>query len=77
MFESGGGGNNSKLFVCLTSPPPPPGVTLQAQIPLREGRGPVCADNSFQDCVLDLKSIDLPYKMMIGCSRNGEIKLWR
>ncbi len=77
--SSPGGGRTGlhKLFVCHTSPPPPAAATLQAQVPLREHRGPLGADKSFQDCVLDLKSIDLPFKMMVGCSRSGEIKLWR
>lgn len=30
-----------------------------------------------QDAILDLKNIDLPMKLMLSASREGEIKLWR
>ncbi|CAM9693827.1 unnamed protein product [Heterosigma akashiwo] len=33
--------------------------------------------NRHNDAILDLKSVDLPTKMIISCSRDGIVKLWK
>jgi len=69
-----GSGN---LFMCYVPETPSTDRLLQAHLPIKEGRGLNTAPASFKDAVLDLKSIDLPMRLMISCSRDGEIKLWR
>ena len=52
-------------------------LSKQAQMPLREGRGPLPVVSTFKDTILDLKSIDLPARMILSCGRDGDIRLWR
>jgi phosphoinositide-3-kinase regulatory subunit 4 len=71
------GGFHGKLFMCLDSNVPSADTVLKAQMPLREGRGPLPVVSTYKDSILDLKSIDLPARMILSCGRDGDIKLWR
>jgi phosphoinositide-3-kinase regulatory subunit 4 len=66
-----------KLFLSYDSPATSQDSILQAHLPLREGRGPQQSNSVFRDSITDLKSIDIPMRMMISASKDGEIKLWR
>ena len=71
--SSGQGGT----LYCYDTTTPSPNTMLQAQVPVREGRGPCQADTGSKGAILDLKIIDYPKKMLISCGRDGDIKLWR
>jgi phosphoinositide-3-kinase regulatory subunit 4 len=66
-----------KLFLSYDSAIPSQDSILQAHLPLREGRGPLQPTSGFRDSITDLKSIDIPMRIMISASKDGEIKLWR
>eukprot|EP01041_Mallomonas_annulata_P005779 gene5779-11677_t len=66
-----------RLLVCYDADVPNADVILQTHRPLREGRGPVPPTGGFKDEILDLKSVELPMRMIISSSRDGQIKLWR
>ena len=66
-----------KLYMCLDSSIPSPDTMLKAHMPLREGRGPLPVVSNYRDSILDLKSLDVPARMILSCGRDGEIKLWR
>ena len=70
-------GLSGKLFICLDSAIPSPNTMLKAQMPLREGRGPMPVVPNYKDAISDLKSMDLPTRMILSCGRSGDIKLWR
>eukprot|EP01038_Epipyxis_sp_PR26KG_P008875 gene8875-11972_t len=69
--------STNKLFVCYITATPSPDKMLQAHLPIREGRGICGANPNFKDAITDLKHIDIPLKLLISSSRDGEIKLWR
>lgn len=80
-----------KLFICYVPATPSVDKILQAHLPIREGRGIGLPSNNckvrlelifflskvFQDAILDLKNVDLPIRLLVSGSRDGEIKLWR
>ena len=63
--------------MCLDSTIPSPNTMLKAQVPIRENRGPLSVVSNYKDTILDLKSIDLPTRMVLSCGKDGDIKLWR
>jgi phosphoinositide-3-kinase regulatory subunit 4 len=70
-------GTASSLFVCYDADVPSRENVVPAHLPLREQRGLAAASVSHGDAVLDLKGIDLPSKMMLSCSRDGVVKVWK
>ena len=73
----GGEVTDSRFFVCRDAEPAPPEATPSGDLPLAEQRGAVAPPTAHRDAILDLKSIDLPIKMMLSCSRDGVVKCWR
>lgn len=67
----------NKLFVCYVAETPSADKILQAHLPVREGRGVTLPSANFKDAILDLKTIDLPLRLMLSSSKDGDIKLWR
>jgi hypothetical protein len=68
---------DSRLFVCRDNAAPPPEAASPTDVPLLDQRGPVAPPTAHRDAILDLKSIDLPIKMMLSSSRDGVVKCWR
>eukprot|EP01035_Chromulina_nebulosa_P016924 gene16924-22415_t len=66
-----------KLFVSYDTDLPSTDAIVQAQLPMREGRGPMPPANNFKDAIVDLKTIDIPIRLMISSSKDGTVKLWR
>ena len=46
-------------------------------LPQQPLHGPTLPSPNHSDAVLDLKTIDLPIKMMLSSSRDGIVKCWR
>jgi len=67
----------NQLFVCRDASPPSPETVPAQYRPLTEKRGIVRPPNRHSDAVLDLKNVDLPMKMILSCSRDGVVKLWK
>jgi len=72
-----GDGLAGRLFVCYDSAMPSIDVTLPAHLPLRSDRGPLAPNPGFRGAVLDIKSVDLPIRGLLACSKDGVIKLWK
>lgn len=72
-----GEGLSGRLFVCYDSAMPSIDVTLPAHLPLRGDRGPLAPNPGFRSAILDIKSIDLPIRGLLACSKDGIIKLWK
>ena len=70
-------GLHDRLFTCYDATMPTPETTIAAHLPQRQQRGPIPASTNHRDAVLDLKMVELPMKMMLSCSRDGDIKGWR
>eukprot|EP01039_Chlorochromonas_danica_P000671 gene672-726_t len=74
-------GNNDaspgRLFVCYVSSLPSAQTLMQTHQPVRELRGLVAPSVNCRDGVTDLKDLEVPMRMLISASRDGEIKLWR
>lgn len=66
-----------KLLVCYTPAAPSTDKILRSQLPLRENRGLGTPSVNFRDSILDLKDIELPQRLLMASSRDGEIKLWK
>ena len=63
--------------MCYDCDEPSNDVITQSHLPIKESRGPVKAYTNFRDSVTDLKCIDIPLRMMISSSKDGQIKIWR
>ena len=69
----GESGQKTRLLVSYgASEPGPDNSPLQQQL-----HGPTLPSPNHSDAVLDLKTIDLPIKMMLSSSRDGVVKCWR
>ncbi len=66
-----------KLFVCYSSATPSSDKILQSHLPVREGRGLTAPTVNFRDVITDLKDIDVPIRLLLSSSKDGEIKIWR
>ncbi len=66
-----------KLFVCYSSATPSSDKILQSHLPIREGRGLTAPTVNFKDVITDLKDIDVPIRLLLSSSKDGEIKIWR
>lgn len=66
-----------KLFVCYSSSTPSADKILQSHLPVRESRGLTLPTVNYKDTILDLKDVDVPIKLLLSSSRDGEIKIWR
>ncbi|KAJ1426931.1 hypothetical protein B484DRAFT_450462 [Ochromonadaceae sp. CCMP2298] len=71
------GGGTGKLFVCYVAATPSADKILQSHLPIREGRGVVLPSVNTKDAVLDLKTLELPLRLVVSGGRDGEIKLWK
>ena len=67
----------NSIFVCYDAEVPSPENVVPSHLPVREQRGLVLPSNCHTDAILDLKSVDLPSKMMLSCDRAGIVKMWR
>jgi len=77
-FEAPAGeGLAGRLFVCYDSAMPSIDVSLPVHLPLRGDRGPLAPNPGFRSAILDIKSIDLPIRGLLACSKDGVIKLWK
>lgn len=76
-YDAPAAGNGSAFFVCTDHRAPPPDALDPADAPHLMQRGPVAPPSAHKDAVLDLKSIDLPLKLMLSSSRDGVVKCWR
>lgn len=63
--------------MCRDSPLPPLVVTPPSQIPLREMRGPVAPPTCHTGAIMDLKTVDVPVRLLLSCSRDETVKVWR
>ena len=69
---------HGRLFVCHdSSVPTNESSEMSPHLPQREFRGPRAPATHHQDTIMDLKTVDLPFRMMISCSKDGAIKGWR
>ena len=76
-YDAPAAGDGSAFFVCTDHRAPPPDALDPADAPHLMQRGPVAPPSAHKDAVLDLKSIDLPLKLMLSSSRDGVVKCWR
>lgn len=72
-----GPGHASSLLVCYDAEVPARHNVVPSHLPLREQRGLVLPSGAHTDAILDLKSVDLPHKMMLSSSRDGVVKCWK
>ena len=70
-------GLDGRLFVCYDSALPSLDASLPSHLPLRGDRGPLTSNGAHTNDIMDLKSIDVPIKGLLSCSKDGIIKLWR
>jgi hypothetical protein len=63
--------------VCYDAEVPARHNVVPSHLPLREQRGLVLPSGAHTDAILDLKSVDLPHKMMLSSSRDGVVKCWK
>jgi WD40 repeat protein len=66
-----------KLLVCYSPALPSADKIAQSQLPQRENRGLGSVPGNFRDSVLDLKDLEVPQKLLLSSSRDGEIKVWK
>ena len=76
-YDAPAAGDGSAFFVCTDHRAPPTDALDPADAPHLMQRGPVAPPSAHKDAVLDLKSIDLPLKLMLSSSRDGVVKCWR
>ena len=74
---SGATATDTRFFVCRDHDAPIPEAQDPEDTPHLMQRGPVPPPSAHADAVLDLKSIDLPIKLMLSSSRDGVVKCWR
>jgi len=67
----------SSLLVCYDAEVPARHNVVPSHLPLREQRGLVLPSGAHTDAILDLKTVDLPRKMMLSSSRDGVVKCWK
>lgn len=67
----------NKLFISYDCNETSHDVITQSHLPIKETRGPVKTPTTLRDAVTDLKCIDIPLRLMISSSNDGQIKIWR
>lgn len=65
-----------KLFVCHEFSTTPQDLCLSSQLPLREERGLTAPSLGHTDTITDLKSVELPIRMVLSSSKDGTVKGW-
>jgi phosphoinositide-3-kinase regulatory subunit 4 len=67
----------TQLVVSYDREVPREEMLAPSQLPVRDERGPITARAGHDDAVLDLKGLELPFKMCLSSSRDGMVTAWR
>lgn len=69
--------DGQRLILCRHSPAPRHSEIDSSRFPRMVERGPFRTDNRHTDCISDLKLLSSPERLLVSCSRDSTVKLWR
>ncbi|GAB5036799.1 vps15 protein kinase, partial [Nannochloropsis oceanica] len=69
--------STGKLFLCQDFLLPPIEAILPSRLPVREQRGPVTPVTHHTNVIMDLKTVEVPMRLMLSCSKDETVKVWR
>ena len=69
--------DGQRLMLCRQAPAPRHNDVESSRFPRMVERGPFRTESRHTDSVMDVKLLNSPEKMMISCSRDCTIKMWR
>lgn len=69
--------DGQRLMLCRQAPVPRHSEVDSSRIPRMVERGPCQTENRHQDSVQDMKILSFPEKLLVSCSRDSTVKLWR
>jgi phosphoinositide-3-kinase regulatory subunit 4 len=69
--------DGQRLMLCRQAPAPRHNEIESSRIPRMVERGPSRTENRHQDSVQDVKILNFPEKLLVSCSRDSTVKLWR
>jgi len=69
--------DGQRLILCRQAPTPRPSEIETSRFPRTVERGPFRSENRHSDSISDLKLLTSPERLLISCSRDSTVKMWR